>query len=151
MANPEQSQADANLPVHHSSSVIEVSAGLIFHSGKLLITQRHADAHLGGLWEFPGGKREPNEPFEQCLVRELNEELGIEVVVGELFERVTHAYPEKTVALKFFLCRIERGEPQPLGCAAVKWINLPELSQHEFPAADARLLERIRLTPGLWK
>ena len=151
MANPEQSQADARLSIHHSPSVIEVSAGLIIRSGKLLITQRHADAHLGGLWEFPGGKREPNETFEQCLVRELNEELGIEVVVGELFEQVTHAYPEKTVTLQFFLCRIERGEPQPLGCAAVKWINLPELSQHEFPAADARLLEKIRLTPGLWK
>jgi len=151
MVNPEQRQVDAGQPVHRSSSVIEVSAGLIFHSGKLLITQRHADAHLGGLWEFPGGKRESNETFEQCLVRELSEELGVEVAVGELFERVTHAYPEKTVALKFFLCRIKCGEPQPLGCAAVKWINLPELLQHEFPAADARLLEKIRLTPGLWK
>lgn len=151
MGNPEQRQADAGQPVHPSSFVIEVSAGLIFRSGKLLITQRPADAHLGGLWEFPGGKREPNETPEQCLARELSEELGVEVAVGELFERVTHAYPEKTVALKFFLCRIEHGEPRPLGCAAVKWINLPELSQHEFPAADARLLKKIRLTPGLWK
>src|SRR5688572_18392052 len=120
MVNPEQSHAGS--PIHHSSSIIEVSAGLIFRSSQLLITQRHADAHLGGLWEFPGGKREPGESFEQCLARELKEELGIEVVVGELFDRVTHTYPEKTVALKFFLCQLERGEPQPLGCAAVKWI-----------------------------
>jgi mutator protein MutT len=134
-----------------AATAIEVSAGLIFRSGKLLITQRRADAHLGGLWEFPGGKREPNETIEQCLARELKEELGIRIVVGELFEQVTHAYPEKTVALQFFLCRIEQGEPQPLGCAAVKWIHLTELAQHEFPAADARLLEKIRLTPGLWK
>lgn len=131
--------------------IIEVSAGLIFRAGQLLITQRHPDAHLGGLWEFPGGKREPNETAEQCLVRELKEELGIEVAVGGLFEQVTHAYPEKTVALNFFRCRIEHGEPQPLGCAALKWIRLPGLSEHEFPAADARLLEKIRLTPGLWK
>src|SRR5688572_28642835 len=94
MANPEQSHAGS--PIHHASSIIQVSAGLIFRSGQLLITQRHADAHLGGLWEFPGGKREPGESFEQCLARELKEELGIEVVVGELFESVTHAYPEKT-------------------------------------------------------
>lgn len=133
------------------AKIVEVAAGLVFRSGQLLITQRHADAHLGGLWEFPGGKREPGETFEQCLARELKEELGIQVVVDELFESLPHAYPEKTVALKFFLCRLERGEPEPLGCAAVKWIKLPELSQYEFPAADARLLEKIRLTPGLWK
>ena len=56
--------------------LIEVSAGLVFRNGQLLITQRHADAHLGGLWEFPGGKREPGETFEECLIRELREELG---------------------------------------------------------------------------
>ena len=130
---------------------IDVSAGLIFRSGQLLITQRYAEAHLGGLWEFPGGKREPNETFEQCLVRELQEELGVTVIVGELFESITHAYPEKTVALKFFLCRLEQGEPQPLGCAAVKWVNAGELAHYEFPAADAHLLEKLRQTVGLWE
>ena len=63
---------------------IDVAAALVFRDGKLLITQRHPDAHLGGLWEFPGGKREPNETFEACLIRELREELGIEVSVSEL-------------------------------------------------------------------
>src|ERR1041385_284352 len=83
---------------------VEVAAGLVFRNGKLLITQRHPEAHLGGLWEFPGGKREPDESFENCLARELREELGIEVEIGELVESVTHAYPEKTVRLKFFRC-----------------------------------------------
>jgi 8-oxo-dGTP diphosphatase len=133
------------------TKTIEVSAGLIFRSGQLLITQRYADAHLGGLWEFPGGKREPGETFEQCLVRELQEELGVTVRVGELFESVTHAYPEKTVALKFFLCRLEQGEPQPLGCAAVKWVTAAELMHYEFPAADAILLEKLRQALKLWK
>src|SRR5579864_724450 len=96
-------------------NTIEVSAGLVFRGGKLLITQRHADSHLGGLWEFPGGKREANETFEECLVRELREELGIEVEVGELLESLTHSYPEKTVALKFFRCELKQHEPQPLG------------------------------------
>ena len=122
---------------------IEVSAALIFRSGKLLITRRHSAAHLGGLWEFPGGKREPDETFEQCLVREIREELGMEISVGKLFESVIHAYPEKTVRLKFLVCRLERGEPQMLGCAAFKWISAAELDHYPFPAADAKLLEKL--------
>jgi mutator protein MutT len=133
--------------LHHSSTptlqTIEVSAALIFHDGKLLITRRHADAHLGGLWEFPGGKREPDETFEQCLVREIREELGVEISVGKLFKSVTHAYPEKTVRLKFFVCRLERGEPRRLGCAAFKWISTAELNHYQFPAADTKLLEKL--------
>lgn len=124
--------------------MIEVSAALIFRDGKLLITQRHRDAHLGGLWEFPGGKREGGETFEQCLVRELREELGVEAVVQGLFDEVTHVYPEKMVWLKFFLCRLLTGEPQALGCAAVKWVGKPELTEHDFPDADARLLDKLR-------
>ena len=130
---------------------IEVSAGLIFRSGQLLITRRHAGAHLGGLWEFPGGKREPGETFEQCLARELREELGVEVAVGKLIEELTHAYAEKTVHLKFFRCRLVAGEPQPLDCAAVKWVTRAELAAHEFPAADARLLETLRGAAELWR
>src|SRR5688572_27458682 len=126
------------------SQVVEVSAGLIFRDGKLLITQRHADAHLGGLWEFPGGKREPHETFEQCLERELHEELGVKTKVGESFESVTHTYPEKTVYLNFFVCELIAGEPQPLGCAALKWVNKIELNNFTFPAADKRLLETLQ-------
>lgn len=129
---------------HGARNSIEVSAGLIFRSGKLLITQRHAGAHLGGLWEFPGGKREPGETFEQCLVRELREELGVDVQVGELLQSVTHSYPEKTVHLRFFLCSLRGGEPQPLDCAACKWVTKDELAAHDFPAADAGLLEQLR-------
>src|ERR1700761_590654 len=112
--------------------IIEVSAALIFHDGKLLITQRHAQSHLGGLWEFPGGKREAGETFEQCLAREIREELGVEISVGELFEEITHDYPEKSVHLKFFLCWLMSGEPQPLDCAAVQWIDKSGLVSFEF-------------------
>jgi len=123
---------------------IEVSAALIFRAGRLLITQRHAQAHLGGLWEFPGGKREAGETAEQCLVREIREELGVEIAVGELFEELAHTYPEKSVHLKFFICQLRAGEPQPLDCAAVKWIDRDGLAAHAFPAADARLLAKLR-------
>ena len=122
---------------------IDVSAALIFHDDKLLITRRHADSHLGGLWEFPGGKREANETFEECLVREIREELGMEIAVGELFEEVTQAYETKSVHLKFFTCKWTRGEPRELGCAAFKWIRKSELADYPFPAADARLLDKL--------
>src|SRR5215469_4822097 len=123
--------------------VIDVSAALIFHKSQLLITRRHAGSHLGGLWEFTGGKREPHETFEQCLVREIREELAMEISVGKLFEGVTHAYETKTVHLKFFLCEWISGEPDALGCAAFKWIRKSELADYKFPAADARLLENL--------
>jgi len=125
------------------SNIIEVSAALIFRNGKILITQRHAKSHLGGFWEFPGGKCEPGETFEQCLAREIHEELGVEITAGELFEDITHAYPEKTVRLKFFVCKLISGEPQPLDCAAFKWVEKAELAGFKFPAADARLLEKL--------
>lgn len=131
--------------------IIDVAAGLVFRDGRLLITQRHPDAHLGGLWEFPGGKREPEESFEQALVRELQEELGIKVTVGSLLEGLTHAYPEKTVHLKFFSCRCEKDDPRPLGCAAFRWVTAAELDDYPFPAADAQLLARLKASPDLWK
>jgi 8-oxo-dGTP diphosphatase len=130
---------------------IEVAAGLLFRDGKLLITQRHADAHLGGMWEFPGGKREPGETFEQCLRRELQEELGCDVEVLELVESLTHAYPEKTVQLQFYRCRWLAREPQAIDCAAVCWVEREELAGFNFPAADAKLLDHLRLSDELWQ
>jgi len=138
-------------PKTENRNCIDVAAGLVFRAGKLLITQRPAGAHLGGSWEFPGGKRQPGETFEECLVRELREELAIEVEPGKLLESVTHAYPEETVHLKFFCCRWKQGEPQPLGCRAFRWIAAAELGDFEFPAADARLLQLLRSSPQLWR
>jgi mutator protein MutT len=128
--------------------IIDVAAGLVFRDRKLLITQRPAEAHLGGLWEFPGGKREPDESFEQCLVRELREELGIEVAVGDLVESLTHVYPEKTVHLRFYRCRWLEHDPKPLGCAAFVWVGPDDFAHYPFPAADARLLQKLRADPG---
>ena len=133
-----------------SGKIIEVSAGLVFRDGKLLITQRPADGHLGGLWEFPGGKCEPGETFEQALHRELMEELGIEVEVCELIETITHEYPEKTVHLCFFRCLWRRHEPQPIGCPALAWVVRDELAGYAFPAADAQLLGKLSDSEALW-
>jgi 8-oxo-dGTP diphosphatase len=124
---------------------VEVAAGLVFRGGKVLITRRRPESHLGGLWEFPGGKREAGESFEQCLVRELAEELGIEVQVHELAEELTHAYAEGPVHLKFFRCRWLRHEPRAILCQDWAWIGPEQLPDYPFPAADARLLEKLRL------
>ncbi|HXG48522.1 MAG TPA: 8-oxo-dGTP diphosphatase MutT [Methylomirabilota bacterium] len=132
-------------------TTIEVAAGLVFRAGRLLITQRPAGGHLAGLWEFPGGKREPGESFEECLRRELLEEVGIEVDMLETVESISHDYPEKRVRLEFLRCRWRAGEPRPLGCAAVAWVGPADLTRYEFPAADARLLRRLTETPAWWE
>jgi len=130
---------------------VEVAAALIFHQGRLLITRRPAGSHLAGLWEFPGGKREPGESFEACLVRELEEELGIRVNVMRLWSTVEHTYPEVHVTIRFYLCRWTGGEPRPLGCAALKWVDRRRLRRHRFPPADARLLEQLVRSADLWE
>ena len=124
---------------------IDVAAGLVFHRQKLLITQRPEGSHLAGLWEFPGGKREPGESFEECLIRELREELGIEVALGQAI------YPEKTVHLKFFLCRLAKGEPRAIGCAAYEWATRESLAKRDFPPADDCLLGRLVDSEPLWR
>src|SRR2546422_5610143 len=95
---------------------VEVAAALILHDGRYLLTMRKTNVHLSGLWEFPGGKREPGESLEECLRRELREELGIEITEPVPFQFVRYAYPEKTVELHFFRCSIKDGQPRPLGC-----------------------------------
>ena len=131
--------------------IIEVAAGLVFRDGKLLITQRYPDAHQGGLWEFPGGKRDAHESFEDCLTRELREELGIGVQVHESIETIEHAYSDRTVLLKFFRCTWKQNEPQALGCPDFRWVTRKELDDYAFPAADARLLQTLRETDRLWQ
>lgn len=130
--------------------MIEVAAGLVFREGRLLLAQRYPDDPLGGLWEFPGGKRHPGEAFEACLRRELAEELGIEVDVGSLVEAVTHDYPERRVHLRFFHCRWVRHEPRPIGCQAFAWVTREAMETYDFPPADAGLLKRLRGETAWW-
>ena len=126
---------------------IEVAAALVFRNGLLLIAKRRAQDHLGGLWEFPGGKREASETFQECLKRELQEELGIEVRVENLFEKISHDYPDKSVDLKFFRCTLLCGEPKPIFCDEVAWVTAVQLCNYQFPAADACLLEKLKALP----
>ena len=133
-----------------SSEIIEVAAGLLFRSRRLLIAQRPPTGHLANLWEFPGGKREADESFEACLRREFLEELGITIEALACLSEVRHSYPDNTVFVRFFKCRWLAGKPQALGCQAVQWITVKELNRFAFPAADARLLEQLRKSPDWW-
>jgi len=122
---------------------IQVAAALIVREGRYLITQRVAGVHLGGFWEFPGGKRESDESLEDCLRRELREELGIEIAQPALFRVIRHEYPEKTVELHFFKCSILSGLLRPLGCADLRWVAPEELAQFPLPPADRPLVEAL--------
>lgn len=124
-------------------SAIQVAAAIIEREGRLLITQRMAGDHLGGFWEFPGGKREAGENFEACLERELREELGIDVKVGRELKKVRHTYPERKVEIRFFECRLSGGEPAPRGCEAFRWVAPHELSNFSFPPADFKLIQEL--------
>ena len=123
---------------------IQVAAGLISWEGRYLITRRKQGAYLGGLWEFPGGKREPGESLEDCLRREIREELGIEITPPVLFRVISHDYPDKSVELHFFRCLIYGGQPRPLGCDDLRWVAPAEFKNFEFPLADLSLLETLK-------
>jgi 8-oxo-dGTP diphosphatase len=110
----------------------------------MLITRRPAGVHLAGLWEFPGGKVEPEESLEEALVREIREELGIGIaVLAERFA-VRHEYPSKSVQLHFFECAIAEGEPQSLGVDAWLWVAPSSLGSYAFPEADRDLIAALQ-------
>ena len=122
---------------------IRVAAALMEQEGRYLITRRNKGVHLGGMWEFPGGKCETGESFETCLKRELYEELGVEITQPRYFMYQEYEYPEKVVMLKFFFCSILSGEPKPLGCAEFCWVKVEELGNFEFPPADKPIVRRL--------
>lgn len=133
-----------------SGPLVAVAAGVVFHRGRVLLSQRRAADHLGGLWEFPGGKIEPGETAAECLRRELREELAIEVAVLEPLLELEHAYPDRVVRLHFLRCRWIGGTPRALGCQAFAWAGPEELAFYPFPAADARFLSLLRDHPAWW-
>jgi A/G-specific adenine glycosylase len=112
--------------------------------GQILIDKRPQSGLLGGLWEFPGGKLEPNETLAECVVREIQEELGICIEVLEHFMTLDHAYTHFKVTLSVHHCRHVSGEPQPIECDEVKWVTLDELDQYPFPTANQKIIATLR-------
>jgi mutator protein MutT len=123
---------------------LNVVAAIIRRGGKILITQRFDKAHLGGMWEFPGGKVEAGETLKAALRREIQEELGIKIQVEDEYLRTEHDYPAKSIRLHFFNCTILEGEPQLLDVADLRWVEPAQLSDFQFPPADAELIAKLR-------
>jgi 8-oxo-dGTP diphosphatase len=124
---------------------IVVVAAVIERDGKVLVGRRLKGTHLAGLWEFPGGKCDPGETHEACLVREIAEELGVAAHVGAEILSVEHAYPEKRVRLHFRACAID-GEPRSMIGQEFQWIERTSLGSLEFPEADRKLIEILAET-----
>ncbi len=123
---------------------VEVAAGLIQNgAGDYLIARRRPGSHLEGLWEFPGGKRQPGESLEQCLERELAEELAGAFTIGELIDTVRWEYPGQAVVIHFFRCHLESGSVEPREGQEIAWVAADGLAAYPFPPADAALLSKL--------
>lgn len=112
--------------------------------GQILIDRRPQKGLLGGLWEFPGGKIEPGETVEACIRRELQEELAIEVEVGDRLMTIDHTYTHFKVTLNVFHCRHTGGEPQPIECDEIRWVKVSELEQFPFPKANSQIIDALK-------
>lgn len=122
----------------------DVTAGVIWDgSDRLLITKRPLDGLLGGMWEFPGGKRRPGEALPACLHREIEEELSIEIQIGELLCVVEHTFTHFFMTLYAYECQWIGGEPQCLDCSDLRWVTLDELGAYAFPVADQRIIAHL--------
>jgi A/G-specific adenine glycosylase len=127
------------IPHHHVAAAVTVR-----EDRRVLVARRMPDDFLGGLWEFPGGRLERDESPEDCLVREMLEELGIEVEVGERLLSLKHAYSHFRITLHAFRCRLRSGEPHCLECADFRWASAEELATLPMSAADRRIARLVQ-------
>jgi A/G-specific adenine glycosylase len=123
--------------------IIVGAAVTVNRKGEVLIAQRKQDDMLGGLWEFPGGKQEPGETIEECIIRELCEELGIKTVTGEHVVTVKHAYSHFTMTMHVYRARIISGRPRPIHCADYAWVNVPDLGKFAWSKADLQVVRKL--------
>lgn len=123
--------------------LVVVTAAIIERDGHFLVARRPRGVHLEGLWEFPGGKCDPGESLQECLQRELREELDAASRIGDEVMEVSHAYPERVVELHFFRCELLE-DPRPLLGQELRWVSREHLAELSFPPADAELIERLR-------
>jgi len=112
-------------------------------AGEVLIAQRREQDMLGGLWEFPGGKQETGETIQECVVRELKEELGINVEVDGFLTTVRHAYSHFTMDMHTYFGRIKSGRPRPLHCQDYRWVRVSDLRQYPYSKADLRIIDEL--------
>lgn len=148
LANRRGTQAERPLRRRHKPLPhVDVTAAVLHrpgHPGQFLIAQRPSQGMLGGLWEFPGGKRHDGESLRQCLRRELREELGIDVQVGNLVISIEHGYTHFRITLHAFQCALLDGEPQAIGVADWRWVTMGDLERYPFPVTDQKIIAALR-------
>jgi len=121
----------------------DVAAGIIRKGENILIAQRSKDDMLGGFWEFPGGKKKASETLKECLHREILEELGVEIIVGEQTQKIIHTYSNYKITLHVFECKWHFGEPKRIECADFQWVIPDEFADFSFPATDQKIAAKI--------
>jgi 8-oxo-dGTP diphosphatase len=126
-----------------------VTAALIPSNGRIFIAQRPPNKKFGLHWEFPGGKVQPGETLQACLLREIQEELNWEIQVGELFRHVQHEHDDLVIDLYAFWSRIISGHLELREHVACNWVRIPELRQFEFTKADRQLIASLEGLNGL--
>ncbi|MEO1427926.1 MAG: 8-oxo-dGTP diphosphatase MutT [Cyanobacteria bacterium J06633_8] len=114
------------------------------HNEQILIDRRRQEGAMGGLWEFPGGKIELGETVEQCIKREIDEELAIDIEVGEHLITIDYTYTDLRVTLSVHECSHIKGFPQPLECDEIRWVALEELENFNFPAANFQIITALQ-------
>jgi len=119
----------------------QIAAGIISRGAKVLITKRLPNEHLGGYWEFPGGKLQETESLEQCVQREIKEELGLEIKVKAKIGTWSYSYPDRDCELNFFLCDILEGEPIAKKGQEWRWIDRLDLAKYKFPPANTEVIK----------
>jgi 8-oxo-dGTP diphosphatase len=122
---------------------IRVVGAMIEQDGKYLITQRPPRATLPLLWEFPGGRVEPGESDQQALARELDEEMGIQVAVGDRVIHVEHAYEGYDIDFCVYRCQLVGGHIEHRRVHDHRWVRPDELDHYEFPAADEKTVAKL--------
>jgi 8-oxo-dGTP diphosphatase len=124
------------------SAIVPVVCALIESEGRVLLARRPLHKHLGGKWEFPGGKVEPGEAPETALVRECREELGCEIEVGGALPAIEHCYPERTILLRPYVCWLSPGSPAPSAAehSALAWVEPDRILDYDLPAADGPIV-----------
>ncbi len=142
-----QQNRQTEIPMREPKSPLphkQIGVAVIWNDrGEVLIDRRPEKGLLGGLWEFPGGKMEENETIQDCIQREIKEELGIAIEVKEHLITINHAYTHFRVTLNVYNCQHLEGEPQPIGCEEMRWVKPEQLSEFPFPKANTKIINAI--------
>ncbi len=122
-----------------------IGVGVIRNNlGEILIDRRLSKGEMAGFWEFPGGKIEPTESIEECIKREIAEELAIAVSVGARIATIEHEYAKFKVTLFVHECQYLSGEPQAIECQEIRWVTVAELDQYNFPEANYQIIDLLK-------